>query len=102
MRVSLKGASEQEFRRLTGARPEGFGLQVAALRNLLEAGVRTHPAVMVSFSTAESVEALRVRLSRIQPDFADFEAEELVLYGKVAKRLRRAGLPVAGEPNSRV
>lgn len=34
VRVSLKGTCEDEFSRLTGALPEGFGLQLRALENL--------------------------------------------------------------------
>ena len=92
VRVSLKGASEEEFSRLTGARPEAFALQLAALKNLYEAGVRVQPAVMVSFSSDENIEALRNRLAQIALHFASFEVEELVLYGDTAKRLRKAGI----------
>jgi hypothetical protein len=38
------------------------------------------------------VRARRERLAAIAPSLADFEVEELVLYGDVAERLRRAGL----------
>ena len=50
VRVSLKGTNEEEFSALTGAEPMGFGLQIKGLENLVRAGVRVHPAVMVSFS----------------------------------------------------
>jgi uncharacterized Fe-S cluster-containing radical SAM superfamily protein len=56
VRVSLKGASPEEFARLTGARPEAFELQLKALENLLDYGVSAHPAVMLSFSEPSSVE----------------------------------------------
>jgi len=92
VRVSLKGASEEEFSRLTGARPKDFALQLAALENLLAAGVSVHPAVMISFSSERNIEALRKRLARIAPAFADFEVEEVVLYGDTEKRLQKAGL----------
>lgn len=90
VRVSLKGASEEEFCRLTGARPDAFKLQLQALENLTAAGVSVHPAVMVSFSSDENINSLRTRLARIAPRFADFEVEELVLYGDSAKRLEKA------------
>ena len=90
VRVSIKGASEQEFSRLTGADPSGFTLQLQALENLHRAGVWVHPAVMVSFSSAENVEALRRRLGGISRAFADIEIEELVLYRDVEDRLQRA------------
>lgn len=92
VRVSLKGTDEAEFSQLTGARPEGFALQLAALEHLLAAGVECHPAVMVSFSPEDRIEALRLRLAQITPAFADFEVEELILYPAVAKRLAERGL----------
>ena len=92
VRVSLKGATESEFSRLTGARPEGFGLQLAALTHLERAGVAAHPAVMVSFSSDQSLVELGKRLAAIDARFAEFEVEELVLYGDVARRLEAAGL----------
>jgi hypothetical protein len=53
------------------------------------------PAVMTSFSGPAEIAALRRRLAAIRPDFADFEPEEVVLYGSVAERLQRAGLPLS-------
>lgn len=92
VRVSLKGCSEEEFSRLTGAVPRGFALQLKALEHLLTAGVECHPAVMVSFSPPEAREALAARLAAISPAFRDFEVEELILYPQVEERLRRRGL----------
>jgi uncharacterized Fe-S cluster-containing radical SAM superfamily protein len=90
VRVSLKGASNEEFARLTGAKPEGFSLQLAALENLATADVRCHAAVMTSFSSDDNLRALRKRLVEISPRLADFEAEELALYGHVEQRLKHA------------
>ncbi|MHC4859843.1 MAG: radical SAM protein [Planctomycetota bacterium] len=92
VRISLKGASEEEFARLTGAGPEGFGLQIEALRNLHEAGARVHAAAMTSFSPPDRLEALRERLGQIDPCLADFEVEELMLYGDVGERLEESGI----------
>ena len=92
VRVSFKGSNENEFSLLTGAEPEGFSLQLQALENLHRAGVNVHPAVMVSFSPPESVEALRTRLREIEEDFDDFEIEELILYRDVEERLKNAKL----------
>ena len=92
VRVSMKGADKEEFTRLTGSDPAGFELQIQALKNLVRFNVNVHPAVMVSFSSPENIKALRTRLSEINEDFKDFEAEELALYGKVEERLRKAGL----------
>lgn len=92
VRVSLKGTNETEFSRLTGAKPEGFALQLKAVEHLWHAGVAVQPAVMVSFSPEHAIEALRQRLSGIAPALADIEIEELVLYGDVEQRLRQAGI----------
>jgi len=102
VRVSLKGASPEEFARLTGARPEAFDLQLKALENLLDAGVRCHPAVMLSFSSKDSVEGLLRRLEEIDPILIEeFEEEYVFLYPHVVERLRKAGLSprIAYHPN---
>ena len=92
VRVSLKGTSGEEFSALTGAAPEGFTLQVEGLKNLSRAGVKAHAAVMVSFSPPENVRALQESLKAIDPALEDIEVEELVLYGSVEERLKKAGL----------
>jgi uncharacterized Fe-S cluster-containing radical SAM superfamily protein len=92
VRVSLKGACPEDFTRLTGAKPEGFELQLQALAHLVEEGVDCFPAVMSNFSTSEEIKKLRGRLKEIRPDFADFEEEELVLYPFVQENLQKAGL----------
>lgn len=102
VRVSLKGCTESEFSTLTGAEPGGFELQVKAVQNLYRAGVEVQPAVMVSFSPPENINVLRGRLEQIGPGLGDIEVEELVLYGHVEERLRKAGLKyqIAYEPRS--
>ncbi len=92
VRVSLKGSNEEEFSKLTGAKPEAFELQLNALRNLLSADVPCHPAVMVSFSSKENIRNLRERLKAIAPEFADFEQEELILYSNIKQRLEQVGI----------
>ena len=89
VRISFKGACEEEFSRLTGAIPEAFELQLEALEHLAECSVDAHPACMVSFSTEDSINALRKRLKAIHPAFEDFEEEELILYPAVEERLRK-------------
>jgi uncharacterized Fe-S cluster-containing radical SAM superfamily protein len=103
-RVSLKGCNEQEFSMLTGASPEGFELQLRSLKNLVEAGAKCHPSVMISFSRKGSFNDLMGRLKRIDPDLAaQVEMEELILYPHVVKRIRRYGLhPVSGHEPSNV
>lgn len=91
-RVSLKGCSEREFSMLTGAREEGFVLQMRALEHLARHGVEAQPAAMVSFSTPDAVEELRRRLRAIHAPYADLEIEEVTLYPGIEERLRKRGL----------
>jgi uncharacterized Fe-S cluster-containing radical SAM superfamily protein len=96
VRVSLKGACPEGFTRLTGAKPEGFELQLKALEHLVGEGVDCFPAVMASFSTQEELQRLKQRLKEIRPDFADFEEEDLILYPFVLENIRRGGLNQKG------
>lgn len=93
VRVSLKGACEEEFSKLTGSLPGGFGLQLKALENLRKHGVKVHPACMVSFSSEESIGKLREKLRTT--GFNDLEVEELILYPAVEERLKRLGIRFA-------
>jgi len=102
VRVSIKGTSQQEFSKLTGALPETFDLQLKALENLLNAGVSCHPAVMLSFSPEENLHKLEDKLREIDSRLAEGVEEEYVfMYPHVVDRLRRAGINprVAYEPN---
>jgi len=93
VRVSLKGCNEQEFSRLTGARPEGFKLQLDALKNLLDYGVSCHPAVMASFSSKQSLLQLSERLKRISRNLAEnLEIEYVILYPNVKRKISRYNL----------
>jgi uncharacterized Fe-S cluster-containing radical SAM superfamily protein len=93
VRVSLKGCNEGEFGRLTGADPKGFQLQLAALNNLVKAGVSTHAAVMFSFSGKESTDKLYSLIWKIDPRMhSEIEREEVILYPYVQERLKGAGL----------
>jgi len=93
VRVSLKGSCEIEFGKLTGANGEGFKQQLEALRNLRDAGVSFHPAVMSSFSTERNMGQLRDRVSQIDDKLAnDLELEEVIRYPRVEHRLQKFGL----------
>ena len=93
VRVSLKGCSEEEFSSLTGARQEGFLLQLKALQNLVKENVKCHVAVMVSFSPENSQQRLVERLRAIDPKLVqELEAEELILYPSVRTKVRKHGL----------
>jgi len=96
VRVSIKGASSEDFIRLTGARPEGFDLQLKALTNLLQEGIDCFPAVMANFSSSKDIENLRQRLKQIDSSFYDFEEEDLILYPFVEENLKKASLSWSG------
>lgn len=92
VRISFKGCSEEEFSRLTGSYPGGFHYQLRALEYLYKAGVNVNPAVMISFSTKKQIHSMKKRLKAIHGKFEHFEVEELVLYGDVEKRLKKANI----------
>lgn len=92
VRVSVKGANQKEFSLLTGAEPRFFEYQIEALKNLHQAGIPCHAAVMISFSNEDSLQYLRNRLETINPSFFDFEEEELKLYGNAQERLEKIGI----------
>ncbi len=91
VRVSLKGACPEDFIRLTQAKPDGFGYQLKALEHLVGEGVDCFPAVMANFSSQGEIKKLRQRLKGIEPDFEDFEEEELILYPFVLDHIQKAG-----------
>ena len=90
VRVSLKGCNEEEFTMLTGAKPEGFQLQLESLKNLIEAGVSCHPSIMASFSPKKSLRTLIQRLKQVSPELPqEIEIEELILYPHVFNRIQK-------------
>lgn len=102
VRISLKGTNREEFSLLTRAAPEAFELQLNALKNLLDAGVPCHPAVMLSFSPEKNFEALKERLRLVDLSLVrEVEEEYVFLYPHVVERLNRARVRprVAYTPN---
>jgi len=90
VRVSLKGCNEKEFSLLTEAKPEGFKLQLDALKNLLDYGVSCHPAVMASFSSQQSLLQLSERLKEISRDLVEnLEIEYVILYPNVRRKISK-------------
>jgi uncharacterized Fe-S cluster-containing radical SAM superfamily protein len=88
VRVSLKGCNSEEFALLTGAKPEGFALQLKALEKLVDAKVSCHPSVMASFSPKKNLQYLIEQIGQISPKLAEeIEIEELILYPHVVQRL---------------
>ena len=93
VRVSIKGTNSEEFSKLTGAISGAIDLQLNALKNLIDAGVQCHPAVMLSFSPKENFARLIDRMREIDASLVDSVEEEYVfLYPHVVKRLSVAGI----------
>lgn len=93
VRVSLKATNPEEISRLTGATPKAFDLQLEALKNLLNAGVSFHPAIMASFSSPTGIQQLKYKLQTIDRSLAEsLEEEYAILYPPVLERLKKANI----------
>jgi len=92
VRVSLKGTNEEEFSKLTLANPSSFRLQIMALKNLIDANVSCHAAVMLSFSSEEGKEKLIDELRKIDERLSEIEEEYIFLYPHVIEILRKRNL----------
>lgn len=93
VRVSIKGASPEEFELLTGSSPKYWYLQLRALNHLiksgLEIGSEVYPAVMLSFSTKKSLLYLKEKLEEIDPELPKhIDPEYIILYPHVEYLLR--------------
>lgn len=95
VRVSLKGCDAEQFSLLTGAKPEAFELQLAALRNLLDAGAGCHAAVMEEFAPPKKLKALGQRLASIDRRLEkELEFEYLIPFPHVVRELAKRGIQV--------
>jgi len=97
VRVSIKGASKEEFHMLTLADPAFFEYQLKALENLVNAGLepgrRVYPAVMLSFSSDETYKDLKTRLAEIHPRLSkEIDEEYVIMYPHVAELLKNRRL----------
>ncbi|MEL9990594.1 MAG: radical SAM protein [Thermoproteus sp.] len=97
VRVSLKGATPQEFELITMSPPKYFYKQLEALKNLVDAGmkpcVEVYPAAMIGFSTDESLKSLEKALAEIHPKLAEcIDAEYVILYPHVVRLMGARGL----------
>ncbi len=97
IRVSLKGASPEEFYLLTKAEPAFFEYQLNSLKNLLDAGLEPgkdfYPAVMLSFSSEDNIKSLLNRLAEIHPQLVEsIDPEYVILYPHVKELLKKMGL----------
>jgi uncharacterized Fe-S cluster-containing radical SAM superfamily protein len=93
VRVSIKGASENEYHELTGARPSSYRLPYIAMQNLIDAGVSCNACLMASFSDEEGISNVKRRLQDIHPGILkSLEVETITMFPKVAERLEQHGL----------
>jgi len=93
VRVSIKGASPDEYFDLTGARPDSYWLPYEAIRNLIDAEVSCNACLMASFSSDEGIEQVKKNLSMVHPGILkSLEVETITLFPKVQERLEKHGL----------
>ncbi len=91
--MSLKGYSRKQFSKLTNTKPEGFDLQIQALKNLIKSKVSCNPAIIKDFTTKEDLSELRETLRKIDISLVrNLEFEKLKLYPHVKKQLKKAGI----------
>jgi len=97
VRISLKGATAEEFEKITGSPGAYFYRQLNALRLLVESGMKpchdVHPAAMLGFSTDENIKRLEKALAEIDPDLPQcIDVEYVILYPHVVKLMKTRGL----------
>ncbi|MCW1301314.1 MAG: radical SAM protein [Candidatus Nanoarchaeia archaeon] len=93
VRVSLKGANEEMFSKVTKAHPENFRLQLAALRHLKRWKISFHPAILIDLYTEGLLEELKQRLAEIDRTLpARLDHEFLIKFPHVVKRMKEYGL----------
>ena len=93
VRVSIKGATKEEYNQLTGAVSSSYELPYKALDNLINAGVSCNACVMVSFSSSDTIRKAEEKLALIRPGLLkSLEKEHITLFPKVRERLNNADL----------
>ena len=93
VRVSIKGASPDEYFDLTGARPDSYWLPYEAMRNLIDAGVSCNACLMASFSSDDGIKQVKKNLSAVHSGILkSLEVETITLFPKVQERLERHNL----------
>ncbi len=96
VRVSFKGVSPEEFNWLTGADPGAWYLQLKALENLVDNGMKpgdqVYPAAMIGWSRDEDIEAFLEKLRNIHPALMEVDWEYVILYRHVVRLLKKTGL----------
>jgi len=95
VRVCIKGATSQEFERVTLTHRKGWEMQLGALDNLTAARISTNAAFMLGFSPIENIHHLQAKLARIDPQLGEYlELEQMILYPHVRTRLQNLGIQI--------
>ncbi|MEM5829633.1 MAG: radical SAM protein [Candidatus Aenigmatarchaeota archaeon] len=90
VRISLKGCDEEEFSKLTGAKPEAFNLQLKALEYCITHQIPCHPAVLIDLVDKKNIDFLKRKLKEIDESLPKkIEFETLIIYPHVARRLKK-------------
>ena len=93
VRVSIKGANEEEYVRITGAMSSSYALPYKALGYLIEEGVSCNVCLSISFSTPETIIKAEERLAEIRPGLLkSLEKEHITLFPKVYQRLKNLNM----------
>ncbi|MFN7106577.1 MAG: radical SAM protein, partial [Pyrobaculum sp.] len=97
VRVSIKGATPEEFSKITQSPPYYFHRQIEAIKILVESGLKpcvdVYPAAMLGFSTDETIKSLEETLAGVDPRLSDcIDVEYVILYPHVVNLLRARGL----------
>lgn len=95
VRVSIKGANEEMFSKITGAKPEFFQYQLKALKYLIENKIACRAAIMADLYEEKDEKEIKEKLSEIDPILAeDLEFEYLMMFPFVEKNLRKRGIKI--------
>ena len=95
VRVSLKGATPENFSFLTGAKEKFHNLQLKALKECLNNQINCHPVIMLDFiEMKEDFRSLCSTLQNIEPELIKkLEFERLFLQPHVRQRLEKNNIP---------
>ena len=89
VRISIKGATKEEYNKLTGAMSSSYDLPYKALEYLIEERVSCNACLSISFSSPQNIKKAEKRLFDIKPGILkSLEKEHITLFPKVYKRLK--------------
>jgi uncharacterized Fe-S cluster-containing radical SAM superfamily protein len=95
VRVAIKGADEESFEKITGAKGEFLVYQIKCLKFLEEAGIESWPAFMGDLFSGPEIKKLKNRL-KSEGITAELEIERLERYPYVMEQLRKRKIEIKG------